>query len=169
MSSRSPAEVYVDAMLGEVAKWLRFYGVKVIYYDKGPDEALLHVPILFSADRELCRRAENCFLLKGKREEKVAKALCLLGLPPRPKGLFCMLCASSLKEVVASSAPIPEKVKAYHKTVYYCPYCNKYYWKGSHWKNIEAFLKRVEQAYSVLCRGEHRPSREDFGQNTHLE
>jgi len=138
-------------MLGDVAKWLRFFGIKA-HYRQWKDEELEHVPLLLTSDRALCRRARACILIEGRsRAERVVEALCRLGLPPYPKALHCMECSSPLEEVPSSTAPVPAKVKAHHPTVYRCPSCGKHYWKGSHWRNMEAFLSLLQRLWEERC------------------
>ena len=55
----------------------------------------------------------------------------------------CSVCGGDLiitsKEEV-DKEKIPPKVLEYHNLFYYCPYCNKYYWKGKHWDNMRLYL-----------------------------
>ena len=65
----------------------------------------------------------------------------------------CSICGSLLikksKQEVITEGPldkinehIPLKVLSHHDYFYYCPYCNKYYWKGKHWNNIKRILEQ---------------------------
>jgi len=139
-------------MLGDVAKWLRFFGLRV-HYRQWKDEELLSAPLLLTADRELCQRAEHCHLIRGKtKAERVAEALCLLQWEPKV-AYHCMLCGSPLERIPSATAPVPEKVKAHHREVFHCQRCGKHYWKGSHWRNITAFVKEVRALWERCRKG----------------
>ena len=80
--------------------------------------------------------------------EQVARAF---GLTQRPMAR-CTLCNSELSLVSRAEADgrVPERVYQSRSEFAYCPHCDKYYWKGTHWEHAG------RAASAALCRGPER-------------
>ena len=146
--------IIVDEMLNDVSKWLRLFGIPTVYINGKKDEEILNslkpTDTLITADEALYRRAlkkSNAILITEKdKVKKVAKVIKLLHLSISLDKPRCPICGGELERVSKEKAVVPEKVKQNHTLFYYCPKCNKYYWKGSHWKRIERFYKAVKDS-----------------------
>lgn len=63
---------------------------------------------------------------------------------------FCTICGGELKIIRKEALSeekgkkIPLKVFAHQEYFYYCPYCDKYYWKGKHWDNVQTLLRAAQ-------------------------
>lgn len=149
----------VDAMLGDVARWLRILGYDTIYSRKFRDEDLLDLAIkdgrvLLTRDRALhkravSRRARSVLLTGLSIEEKlyeVAKAL-NLELFIDEQNTRCPLCNTKLRRVGREEvcSRVPWDVCAKHKEFWLCAGCGKVYWRGGHWRGIARVLEAVNR------------------------
>ncbi len=147
-----------DAMLGDLARWLRMLGYDTIYagnredwwvlrqLDKEPDR------ILLTKDRGLCRRARRrgrrCIFIDGSSVEEylleVAKGTGIrLGIDPDRSR--CPACNGELARMYKPDIKglVPQRVYEAYDEFWRCIRCGKVYWRGSHWRGIEETLIRV--------------------------
>lgn len=147
----------VDEMNGDIAKWLRIIGFDTLYL-KGEDldEQLLKIAInedrvLLTSDKVLYQKAIRMNIKAvytgGKDlKEKLTKVIISLNLRDYVKEIReyrCPVCNTVLTEIDRCgkrnmSIKLPD-----HTPIYMCPNCGKFYWKGSHWRNISNFLKEI--------------------------
>ncbi|MFZ8849999.1 MAG: Mut7-C RNAse domain-containing protein [Thermoproteota archaeon] len=148
----------VDGMHGKVAKWLRLLGFDVFYSATISDEELIDVTqknraILITSDEELYYRAIKlnlqAFLLKVKRKKllllnEILKTL-NISYDELNIGSRCIICNTQLVKIEKEKVVniLPKKAIEKNSEFWYCEKCNKYYWYGSHWKNIEKELKQI--------------------------
>ena len=147
-----------DEMLGTVAKWLRILGFDTEYAKSMDDAEILEKAvnegrIILTRDRELRQRAVKSgiaavYLESAELEEDMRAILKLY--PPEPEKLMtrCTICNSELLEVEkeAAKGKVPEGVYERQDRFWYCERCGKIYWKGSHWKKMKEFVRKVEKA-----------------------
>lgn len=139
----------VDEMNGNIAKWLRIIGFDCIYLTgEDLDDELLEIAdaddrILLTGDRELFRKAirrgiEALYTSGDNLLDKLRGIFSELRLERYVDKLDyrCPLCNQILIKKKSDETDLPENIKKNNPVVYYCSNCNKYYWKGSHWKNI---------------------------------
>ena len=141
----------LDVMLGKLATLLRMCGYDAAYaLDRGieADDEILALAeaedrLLITRDRELAARAERSLLLESKDVDDQLRELEMAGIelsldePSR-----CAACNESLEPVSAGEetpeyAPDPDE-----QPVWCCPDCGQYFWKGSHWDDVETRLTR---------------------------
>jgi uncharacterized protein with PIN domain len=139
-----------DIMVGKLARYLRMAGYDVIYINDIEDEEVLRIAkkegrTILTRDvlmlqRKDCKNGvikslliEDDILLD--QLEQVKKEL---DLELKPKLIRCLDCNSLLKKV--SKADLKEKVPPYvfktQDNFLYCPDCDKYYWRGTHYDSI---------------------------------
>ncbi|MEM4035324.1 MAG: Mut7-C RNAse domain-containing protein [Fervidicoccaceae archaeon] len=148
----------VDAMLGNLARYLRMLGYDTVYSTNLEDAQLLELcqaegRILVTGDRVLAATARrmDCKVLLLEPEDsarlpralgKVAEAFSLR-LKIDPEHSRCPLCNSVLRR-----ADIDE-VKAAGLTpgkgALKCDNCGNIYWAGGHWRTIKAVLEEAER------------------------
>lgn len=148
----TPPKFIADEMNGDIARWLRIIGFDCAYLkgnkldDKLIQIAAIENRILLTSDKELFkkaiyRRVEAHYITQGNLEDKLRSIVRRFNLNRFISRLKyrCPLCN---KELAYTKAPskLPPKVREKHKTVLYCKECDKYYWRGSHWKKINKVL-----------------------------
>lgn len=144
----------VDVMLGTLAKWLRIMGFDTIYDSHFSDDDLF-----FKAHQEqrilLTKDAKLAFKMNPKfsyyiTEKKLSHQLIWLinDLKLTPEiSIFsrCVLCNEKIKSIEKDliKDKIPPYVYQTRNEFFYCPYCNKVYWAGSHVEQAKKFLENL--------------------------
>lgn len=145
-----------DEMDGDIAKWLRIIGFDCIYIiGKDLDEKLLEIAreekrILLTADRELYQRAirkniDALYTSGNNLTEKLKKIFLELDLKKYVNKIKyrCPTCNHILIKKNSTTLNLPHKIKDRNPVVYYCPHCKKFYWKGTHWRNIRKVYREL--------------------------
>jgi hypothetical protein len=143
-----------DAMLGRLARYLRFLGCDTAY-DPDLDDAGLAARsategrVLLTRDARLARRSEPAHALLVEGEDvlaqirQVAEALALERRAPTLER--CALCNSLLEpagdDLVLRRVPTAV-LRQRHKFAR-CPSCDRLYWDGSHMKRLRERLRRA--------------------------
>lgn len=149
----------VDAMFGRLARWLRMSGYDTIYATEHSDTsiiqgALKEERLLITRDKELYKRAvdagvKTLYMDSTVFREQLRSIEKRLGIRFRDKPDFsrCPICNAGLKrrDKKDINAKLPEKVGTYHDLFYQCKSCDKIYWEGGHWKNIQKVLKESRE------------------------
>lgn len=154
--SPGDAAFFCDAMLGGLSRWLRAAGYDAIF-EHGIDDADLIARarasgrVLLSSDggifeRSLVRDGEvrALFVPRGlgtlAQADHVLRALGLGLRPPR-----CMACGGRLEDVEKAEilASLPPRVAEGQEAFWRCGRCGRLFWKGTHWRGIEASLARL--------------------------
>ena len=139
-----------DDNLGKLSKWLRTLGYDTLFYlDIGDTELVSHAlkedRTILSRDTELKRFKsveKQLFLLSSNQPlGQLKEVLKRFNLKPQEKNLFtrCLLCNQLLipvpkKEVESRVPPFVFKTQ---ENFIYCSKCNKFYWAGTHLKNLK--------------------------------
>ncbi len=147
----------VDGMHGKVAKWLRLLGFDVFYSATINDEELIELTqknkaILITSDEELYYKAVKlnlqAMLLKIKKKNQMLKEILKalnISYNDINIGSRCMICNALLVKIEKDKVIniLPQNIIERNSEFWYCEKCNKYYWYGSHWKNIEKEIKQI--------------------------
>jgi uncharacterized protein with PIN domain len=148
-----------DAHLGKLARHLRLLGFDTLFFNDAGDDRLLEISrqqhrILLSRDRALLMRRElthGCFIRAVNPQAQLKELLLRLDLS-RAAAPFtrCMLCNGRLLVVESSSVLplVPKRVAEFYTEFWRCDDCAKIYWKGSHYRQLTAFIDRVAPAAS---------------------
>ncbi len=150
----------IDGMLGKLARWLRLFGYEVDYSTKYSDEVLLQKAqqnnsILITSDESLFKTAINkqieAMLIKNNSlAEKLAQIIrrYQLNLPSNPRFVRCPQCGFLLQQEPKEDLKdrVPAKSYQRYSEFWVCrnQTCNKIYWQGSHWGNIQKTLKTLK-------------------------
>ena len=150
------AAFWCDAMLGGLARWLRAAGYDAAWQEGIDDadlvrRALAQGRILLTCDVELVRhgavrsgRVRALLLPHGlQKVEQLRFVFERLGLqrgPPR-----CMACGGRLQAIPKESArpEVPARTFQWCEAYFRCGRCAKVFWRGTHWRKIEAVLDRL--------------------------
>ena len=147
----------VDAMLGSLARWLRFLGYDTLYCETQSDDEILEKAsdrILLTRDKELILRAKNRgmhVLNPGSGSKKAMLKKLEHGLDiqfvANPEKSRCPQCNSELqrKSRVQVLDQVPSGSLRNHETFWQCenPHCHQVYWQGRHWTRIQNTLNQL--------------------------
>jgi uncharacterized protein len=143
-----------DAMLGRLARWLRFLGFDTLYYPDIPDGRL--ISIAREEDRCILTRDTRLIRIKGLKDYllihsnntlqqliEVIEPMQLeqIRLPGR-----CVACNGLLKPVPDKNEVkdcVPEYVFLSFNMFSICPECGRVYWEGSHAGHFKEMLGKI--------------------------
>lgn len=142
-----------DHMLGSLARWLRFLGFDTAYPDVLSDKALAELAvkekrILLTRDRELASKKgiSALFIQSTDINEQLGQVIVAYDLEIKNELSRCSLCNTTLisvnKEQVKDK--VPERVYEIQNEFWECIQCQKYYWPGTHYKNIKNKLEDLK-------------------------
>lgn len=144
--------VYVDSMLGWLARMLRIlFGIKTLYAPDADDADLAKTTcVVATRDEELFKaRRGPTILLKTEDHVKWIAVFIHAGARPLEKSL-CPICGGELAEVDCADAEVAVGHKIMSNKCWRCTSCGKTYWRGSHWRRLEALLEQA-RATAVQC------------------
>ena len=139
-----------DDNLGMLAKWLRILGYDTLFSPDIEDtelvsKALKEDRVILSRDQQLKRfkSAEKNLLLLSSNQplEQLREVLKKFSLKPEEKNHFtrCLVCNQVL--VPISKKEVENKVPPFvfktQEKFFYCSKCDKFYWAGTHVKNLK--------------------------------
>lgn len=154
-------EFVVDAMLGDLAKWLRILGKSTFYDPQAEDEKLIRIAklngaVLLTRDRGLYSKAvsqgvETLYLGELELEQTLVKLNEAYGIRLEVD-IFdtrCPLCNGRLikKEREDVEGKVPAEVVSRYDVFLICESCSHVYWPGSHLRRMREFLSRLKQRF----------------------
>jgi uncharacterized protein with PIN domain len=142
----------VDDMLGKLAVRLRMLGFDATYYHNSEDRFLLQRSkeegrTLLTRDLQLTKikSADAYFVSNKKLKDQLKEVIDKFDLKISKDQMFtrCSVCNEPLVEKAKAEAKgkVPPRVFTLFNEFAYCPKCDKYYWKGTHYENIVEELK----------------------------
>ncbi|MBN1135520.1 MAG: Mut7-C RNAse domain-containing protein [Anaerolineae bacterium] len=141
-----------DAMLGTLAKWLRILGYDTLFDASLNDHQLARLAraenrILLTRDQELARRRGlRVLLVSGEHlDDQVRQVLADLSLAPNRAFSRCPVCNEPLEAIdrETAQARVPAYVIQTHDSFSRCPACQRVYWRGTHWRQMDEHLKNL--------------------------
>jgi len=137
-----------DAMLGSLARWLRFCGYDCLYLGTEPEDdelariAEMEDRWLLTRDRELAAAGPRTQMIRSDGlEAQLAEVLTRhrLPLPEDLEGSRCGECNGRLEDVSADQVAdrVPPYVLATAGRFRRCDSCGRVYWPGTHLKRIQ--------------------------------
>lgn len=147
-----------DAMLGSLARWLRFFGFDTLYLEPGPSDFELAAQArrdgrwLLTRDRDLAAVGPRTILVRtGVLDDQLTEVFTRLTLRPRItlEGARCGECNGILVETTADEVgtDAPPHVRATAPRFRRCSVCRRVYWPGTHSVRI---LRRMEGVVARL-------------------
>jgi uncharacterized protein with PIN domain len=149
----------VDAMLGSLARWLRFLGYDTLYCETQSDNEILERVgdrILLTRDKELILRAKNRGFRvlntgSGSKKAMLEKLEQELDIQfvANPNRSRCPQCNSGLQ--IKSRNQVLDQVSPgslrTHETFWQCDNsdCHQVYWQGRHWTRIHNTLRQLRR------------------------
>lgn len=143
-------------MLGTLAKWLRIYGFDTTYANSEiDDDEILKISkkenrILLTRDKNLTNRArrENIKTIKitsTEIDKQIKTAIEDRKIDTAKILSRCIICNSIVEEIKKEAVKdkIPKRIFENISKYWFCPKCNKIYWKGSHYENMIEKIKNL--------------------------
>jgi uncharacterized protein with PIN domain len=141
-----------DAMLGRLARWLRFAGFDTTFLPDRPDPAVAGLARaegrwLLTRDRRLAAAAgPRVILLRGRSVgEQVGELRGRLPLVADRDRFFtrCSVCNAGLEEAARREVRdrVPPYVAVHAERFLSCPGCGRVYWPGTHLRRIARQLE----------------------------
>lgn len=151
--------VFLDAMLGKLATYLRMCGYDAAYAldrDVEGDDRILEVAadenrLLLTRDEQLAERTDESVLLTkrevGDQLRELRAAGFTLTLADEP--LYCGRCNGPVERVASgesAASDVDESRPDYvpdDEPLWKCRNCGQYFWKGSHWEDVAERLAEL--------------------------
>jgi hypothetical protein len=160
LKTESEPIFFVDAMLGNIARKLRLLGYDSQYFSDIDDEKLINSArkekrIIISKDEELIKRTQKLGMRSihiTKEEEieqffEIINSVNLKRIQINGNTARCPKCNSLTesvdKEIIKER--IPQGVLKLNDKFWICKYCNQIYWEGTHIKNLQEFVGKVNE------------------------
>lgn len=143
----------VDVMLGSLARWLRIMGYDASYQRGRDDDEIMECAqregrIVLTRDRELAKRMkeQGIYIESDSLTEQLEQISKALDLDVEGSLTRCTVCNGELENVATDEirAEVPPGVLENNHEFYRCKQCDKVYWKGSHWEDIERRIRELQ-------------------------
>ena len=147
----------LDGMLGSLARWLRICGYDAEYVQSLSDDELLGRAaeggsVLLTRDDLLFRKAQraglDAFIVVGDGDaERLASVASRFHLELNPGSSRCPVCGGSLSQAVKDelTGKVPAGTLKAYDEFWVCDSCGQVFWRGSHWRNIQATINEARQ------------------------
>ena len=151
MDDEQAVRFVVDGMLGSLARWLRILGYDTDYANRRDDAELVRIAraedrVLLTRDRELAGRrgVRALWVASQSLDEQLAQVMAAFPRLPGSGPGRCPVCNTVLVQVTRQEVAhrLPVYILKSHRDFQRCPGCDRVYWQGSHWQNMQARLKR---------------------------
>ncbi|MCP4669626.1 MAG: Mut7-C ubiquitin/RNAse domain-containing protein [Deltaproteobacteria bacterium] len=144
----------VDNHLGDIVKYLRALGFDVWRDASLSPRDIIAISkkenrIILTKSKSLLKFKEvthGLYIYPGATEDQVKRILDFLDLKGRVKPFSrCLLCNNLLKPIAREEIAdrIPPKTKAHCDAYTHCEYCDKVYWKGTHFMHMNKVIERI--------------------------
>jgi len=148
-----------DAMLGSLARWLRFFGYDALFPEPGPEDRLLARRAkeegrwLLTRDCELAAAGPRSMMVRAPAlEDQLVEVFGRLGLRPVAtlENARCGECNGVLEDVTRAEVAeaVPPHVLATAPRFRRCGGCGRVYWPGSHSGGILERMETIVQRLS---------------------
>jgi uncharacterized protein with PIN domain len=147
-------------MLGKLAKWLKILGFDAVFFSKIEDEELIAIAeketrILLTRDTGMINRARGSstlFIESENWREQVKQVLNHFDLwgDVKPNSR-CLECNYPLKEISKNRAKnlVTPFVYKTADTFALCPSCERVFWRGTHFKDMEFKIKALLKTKTI--------------------
>ena len=139
-----------DAMLGELARWLRLRGYDTLFMPDTPDidivrRARYEGRVVLTQDVPLAQHPaiEALVVESDNLKDQLIQIAEILGLPGDDMLPRCAICNSPLEVIMRAQAKpyVPPYVFRTVEVFSQCTGCKRVYWRGTHWEGIEERLE----------------------------
>ena len=149
---RRSFQFLADTHLGRLAAYLRMLGFDILYRNNYTDEELATISaredrILLTRDAGLLMRTIviwGHYLRATDPAKQVAEVLDQFDLSsvirPFTRCMHCNALLQTTSKETISHRLLPE-TKQHYEEFFICPQCDRIYWKGSHYRRMQAFIE----------------------------
>lgn len=143
-----------DAMLGRLARWLRFMGFDTLYYPHIDDKML--IKIAKRDDRWLLTRDTRLIKIKGLNKylllkendstKQLKEVIEAFKLRRDKRYRRCVKCNGILRRIKNKNEIkdlVPDFIYHNFSKFYRCKDCNRIYWEGSHMKSFSEMVELI--------------------------
>ncbi len=150
---RTPRFV-LDVHLGKLASHMRLLGFDVLYSRVFNDDELMSISLheqrtLLSRDRRLVLHGSltRAYLVREDHpRDQTVEVLQRFGLFSSIQPFTrCLTCNTLLRSVGQDDVAgrLPPRVREVFNEFYLCPYCDRVYWKGSHYEGMKSWIEQL--------------------------
>ena len=146
----------LDAHLGKLAKYLRMLGFDTLYQNDFKDSEIIAIAlkekgIILTRDKSLLKSKDiqhGYYVRATEKHEQLREVVRKFDLYNQFHSFTrCMTCNTKLvskkkEEIIHKLDP---ETTAIFNEFYYCPYCDKVFWKGSHFERMEKLIRSLAQ------------------------
>lgn len=144
----------LDVHLGKLAKFLRLVGFDTIYKNQQDDKKIIQLAkqdkrIILTRDIGILKHSEvthGYYVRSDDPKKQLLEIIQRFDLKDAVKPFTrCLECNGILKQADKDKIKeqLDQSTEKYYNTFYICKNCKKIYWKGSHYKDMMEFIKRV--------------------------
>ncbi len=144
----------LDAHLGKLAKYLRMLGFDTLYRNDYVDDEIIAIArkedrIILTRDKLLLKSeaiSHGYYVRAVDKHQQLTEVVQKFDLISQFKSFTrCMTCNATLIPKTKSEIKdnIDDETAYVFNEFYYCPFCDKVFWKGSHFERMEAYIKSL--------------------------
>ncbi len=153
-SIRHEEKFIADAMLGRLARWLRFLGFDTVFSPNITDRNLIRTAreenrTILTRDTQLIKiKGLESYLLIASEDpfQQLLETISAFGLTTFHLISRCVACNGMLEEVGDKAVlkdSVPEYVFLHYDLFRQCTNCGKIYWEGSHPKKFREEIRGI--------------------------
>jgi uncharacterized protein len=155
-SNQEEVKFIADAMLGRLARWLRFLGFDTVYFSGISDVRLIRIAC--EQDRTILTRDTRLIKIKGLRSylliasddpfQQLLETISTFKLREFRLLSRCVKCNGNLQKIKDKSEVkdlVPEYVLLHYNLFQKCTDCGKIYWEGTHPKKFRQEIQEIFQ------------------------
>lgn len=143
----------VTRELGRLAKWLRILGYDTVYSTEEKKStlvisALRQNRIILTRNRRISSKGVRVLWIRSDLvREQISQVIKELGLSLDEETMFsrCTICNEEIEFIPKDKVKdrVPEYVFKTQQDFFTCPSCQRIYWQGTHWGNVQEIVWKL--------------------------
>jgi uncharacterized protein len=143
-----------DINLGDIVKYMRVLGFDLYYDSLLSTREIIEISkrenrVILTKSRKLLKFKDvthGIFIRPGTTTEQIRRIIDYLDIKDNIKPFSrCLRCNTLLKSVLKEKIldRIPPKTKEFYNEYVQCQFCDKIYWKGTHYINMKKVVRQI--------------------------